>query len=792
MSTVDGAVHSLNALSGDVLWSYQTEAIMPNEQLSFMAQGQNVTFYPDRRKGDIYTSLDGKSFVPFPTAKKLVEMSPFQWPEGRAIFLAKKTHKRYFVDPESGDDIALLQCDLDSPSTPLGLRDRWLEIIRTDYDIVAEQLLDAENPFPVATSFSQAPKELEVLKFSVSDFKLFLRTVQSVPEDEVSAAPVPRLIDEGGVVAAHHPTSNQLLWQRKFKFPITHAAFVLTQTSDYEFLSSVKVEDAALEYLAIAEGEDTGLIPLFPLSPTADDIGSEEVKLLPAPPPHFTEIQLAVIIGAVVGGIFVLMLILVYVKCIRVRLPPPPPPSPAASPAATPAAPSPALPAAILPPCSPVASAVLQSPPAPAMPTPLTPNLTSLVRYRREFVELGGLEGEEGKNLGKGGFGTVVRVRNITDENFYAMKKVRKFGELSTVEIDQILREVKVLAKLDHPHIVRYFGSWTEEEEISLEQREELAEQSSTRTLSLAPSRAKRKPSTILEAAASPVEPADIDDLLGFEFQADSNMNGLQHGSSDSLSSLPSLPSELSDLSHPTSSPSATHNSQLSQSSQASSGLSPLCLDPSKEAGHQKQWTLFIQMQLCSSTLEHWMAKRSQVDPEENLVIFEQIASALRYVHNPPHGLIHRDLKPANIFMMEDRSVRVGDFGLSKRTHRMEAGCGSQEESLSHTAGVGSPLYCSPEQLAGREYTNKTDIFSLGVIFVEMHHIFSTKMERNICLQDYRHSRFPESPNHVFGPGTLLGQFVRQLLHPDPSQRPTAQQVLEHDVFKRRPPSSNP
>jgi len=137
------------------------------------------------------------------------------------------------------------------------------------------------------------------------------------------------------------------------------------------------------------------------------------------------------------------------------------------------------------------------------------------------------------------------------------------------------------------------------------------------------------------------------------------------------------------------------------------------------------------------------------------------------------------------------RSARVGDFGLSKRTHRMEAGCGSQEESLSHTAGVGSPLYCSPEQLAGREYTNKTDIFSLGVIFVEMHHIFATKMERNICLQDYRHSRFPKSPSHMFGPDTPLGQFVRSLLHPDPSQRPTAQQVLEHDIFKKIPAPSN-
>jgi len=388
-------------------------------------------------------------------------------------------------------------------------------------------------------------------------------------------------------------------------------------------------------------------VPLFPLTPTSESGSSEEVKLLPAPPPpHFTEVQLAVIVGAVIGGILVLVLILVYVKCIRVRLPPPP--SPATSPAGTPAAVlSPSLPD-VLPPSSPMDAAVInQTPPAPVVPQPLTPNLTSVVtRYRREFVELGGLEGEEGKNLGKGGFGTVVRVRNITDDNVYAMKKVRKFGELSPGEIDQIVREVKLLAKLDHPHIVRYFGSWIEEEEISREQREELAEQSITRTLSLAPSRAKRKPNTILEAATSPVEPADIDELIGFEFQT---MSEVQHGSSDSLSSLPSELSELSSsrthgsaTNGSATQDSATHDSQLSQ---PSGTLSPLCLDPANERGHQKQWTLFIQMQLCSSTLEHWMAKRSQVDPEENLVIFQQITSALRYVHDPPHGLIHRDLK---------------------------------------------------------------------------------------------------------------------------------------------------
>ncbi len=60
---------------------------------------------------------------------------------------------------------------------------------------------------------------------------------------------------------------------------------------------------------------------------------------------------------------------------------------------------------------------------------------------------------------GTGGYGSVFRVRNKLDGEEYAIKKVR----LRSLDMsDKIFREVKTLARLDHPHVVRYYAAWLE------------------------------------------------------------------------------------------------------------------------------------------------------------------------------------------------------------------------------------------------------------------------------------------------------------------------------------------
>jgi serine/threonine protein kinase len=81
-------------------------------------------------------------------------------------------------------------------------------------------------------------------------------------------------------------------------------------------------------------------------------------------------------------------------------------------------------------------------------------------RYASEFEELGA--------LGKGGFGSVFQCRNALDGRDYAIKKIRirRSAKLSQAEfshqLQRTLREVKSLALLDHPNIVRYYTAWLE------------------------------------------------------------------------------------------------------------------------------------------------------------------------------------------------------------------------------------------------------------------------------------------------------------------------------------------
>ena len=62
--------------------------------------------------------------------------------------------------------------------------------------------------------------------------------------------------------------------------------------------------------------------------------------------------------------------------------------------------------------------------------------------------------------LGKGGFGVVYHVQNKTDGGEYALKRIKL--PLQRAARDKVMREVRALAQLDHPRIVRYYNSWVE------------------------------------------------------------------------------------------------------------------------------------------------------------------------------------------------------------------------------------------------------------------------------------------------------------------------------------------
>lgn len=98
--------------------------------------------------------------------------------------------------------------------------------------------------------------------------------------------------------------------------------------------------------------------------------------------------------------------------------------------------------------------------------------------------------------------------------------------------------------------------------------------------------------------------------------------------------------------------------------------------------------------------------------PERAAVQYlRQIASALSAVH--AKGVLHRDLKPGNIMLRSDGSMALIDFGLAKKA-RLEREITGKGEIF------GTPYYMSPEQGHGNGVDERSDIYSLGVIFFEM------------------------------------------------------------------------
>ena len=97
-----------------------------------------------------------------------------------------------------------------------------------------------------------------------------------------------------------------------------------------------------------------------------------------------------------------------------------------------------------------------------------------------------------------------------------------------------------------------------------------------------------------------------------------------------------------------------------------------------------------------------------RLSPDKATEIARQICAGLAAAHE--RGVIHRDLKPANVMLDGAGKIRITDFGL--------AGVAASIQGADIRAGT--PAYMAPEQLAGKEVTTKSDIYSLGLILYEI------------------------------------------------------------------------
>jgi len=102
--------------------------------------------------------------------------------------------------------------------------------------------------------------------------------------------------------------------------------------------------------------------------------------------------------------------------------------------------------------------------------------------------------------------------------------------------------------------------------------------------------------------------------------------------------------------------------------------------------------------------------KEGPLPPAEALVLAQDILSALMAMH--AHGFVHRDVKPSNIFLQHGRAL-LGDFGI---VAMRDAG---DDPLTTPNELPGTPRYMAPEQLAGRDATTRSDLYSLAAVVYE-------------------------------------------------------------------------
>lgn len=153
---------------------------------------------------------------------------------------------------------------------------------------------------------------------------------------------------------------------------------------------------------------------------------------------------------------------------------------------------------------------------------------------------------------------------------------------------------------------------------------------------------------------------------------------------------------------------------------------------------------LFLVLEYCSmgDLYEAIKHDRGPLETEHVRSFMIQLIDAVQYMH--AQGLYHRDIKPENIFLCQDGTMKLGDFGLATRGH------------WSFEACVGSDRYMAPEQYdpspAGYS-TAHADVWSVGICLLNIlfaRNPFATPTESDVLFSDFtrdRQSLFDVFPN---------------------------------------------
>jgi serine/threonine protein kinase len=150
-------------------------------------------------------------------------------------------------------------------------------------------------------------------------------------------------------------------------------------------------------------------------------------------------------------------------------------------------------------------------------------------------------------------------------------------------------------------------------------------------------------------------------------------------------------------------------NQQLLSEARMVSQLRHPNIVPIFEAGEQDGDLYLVFEYVRGKNLADYLKTSGALTPVKAIAIMYPVLDAIAHAHAA--GIIHRDLKPNNILINEDGMPRVMDFGISARVETL------QKDGSEFT---GTPAYMAPEYIHHQEISERSDVFSVGLVFYEL------------------------------------------------------------------------